>query len=221
MPLRPSTKTFATLFSEISRVFGDESGVQLSQSDVARWGSAAQMEIVSSNKALKAKSTTPSVAGQAAYTFPGFNIQQIEALHYNNVLIQNVPFASAEEVIISADPNYVQQGTPQIWYEWDGEFTLWPAPDSVGVITLYYTEYPTDLTGDVAQLLSVPDKFYNAVVDYVLSKAYEMDEDYQSSQMAEQRFRAALESQMEDERLAQNMTYPIIQDVVSRSYYSG
>jgi len=66
------------------------------------------------------------------------------------------------------------------------------------------------LTGDTTQFLDVPDRFYNAVVDYVMSKVYEMDEDMQASQMAEQRFRAALENQMEDERQAQHLTYPVI-----------
>ncbi len=68
-------------------------------------------------------------------------------------------------------------GTPQLWYEWDGEFTFWPKPDAVKNITLYFTAYPDELTGITTQLLSVPDKFYNAVVDYVLMKCYEMDED--------------------------------------------
>ena len=77
-------------------------------------------------------------------------------------------------------------------------------------LTLYFTAYATELTGDTSQSLDVADKFYNAVVDFVLMKCYEMDEDMQASQMAEQRFRAALENQMEDERQAQHMTYPVV-----------
>lgn len=210
MSLRPSTKTFGGLAQDIKRSFGDESGVQLDNADIQRWANAAQQEIVNSNKAIKAKSTLPSVIGTSTYTFPAVKIQQVEALHYDNVRLENVAFAEAERIIISQDPNKLETGTPSFWYEWDGEFTLWPTPDAVKNITLYYTAYPEDLTGDTSQYLSVADKFYNAVVDYVLSKAYEMDEDMQASQMAEQRFRAALENQMEDERQASNMTYPVI-----------
>lgn len=210
MSLRPSTKTFGALVQDVKRIFGDESGVQLDNSDIQRWANSAQQEIVTNNKAIKAKSTLPTVVGTTTYTFPAVKIQQIEALHYDNVRLENLPFAEAERFIISQDPSQEQSGTPAFWYEWDGELTIWPKPDAVKNLTLYYTAYPEELTGDVSQLLSVADKFYNAVVDFVMSKCYEMDEDMQSSQMAEQRFRAALENQMEDERQAQHMTYPVI-----------
>lgn len=210
MSLRPSTKTFGQLTQDIKRVFGDESGVQLDNSDIQRWANAAQQEIVTSNKAIKAKSSIPSVAGTASYTFPAVKIQQIEALHYDNVRLENLPFSEAERLILSQDPGQEETGTPVIWYEWAGEFTLWPKPDDVKLITIYFTAYPVELTGDTSQFLSLPDKFYNAVVDYIMSKAYEMDEDMQASQLAEQRFRTALEGQMEDERQAQHMTYPIV-----------
>lgn len=213
MPLRPSTKTLAVLTQDIRRIFGDESGVQLDVADILRWANSGQMEIVTNNKALKAKATLPSVVGQATYEFPAVKIQQIEALHFDNVRLENVPFAEAERYIISNDPEGLEQGTPSFWYEWDGVLTVWPKPDAVKDLTLYYTAYPEELTGDTGQYLGVPDKFYNALVDFILAKCYEMDEDMNASQLAESRFRAALENQMEDERQAQHMTYPVIQEV--------
>ena len=210
MSLRPSTKTFGQLVLDIKRIFGDEAGVQLDNADIQRWANAAQQEIVTNNKAIKAKATLPTVIGTATYTFPTVKIQQIEALHYDNVRLENLPFAEAERVIISQDPDQTESGTPAFWYEWDGELSLWPKPDAVKNLTLYFTAYATELTGDTSQVLDVADKFYNAVVDFVLMKCYEMDEDMQASQMAEQRFRAALENQMEDERQAQHITYPVV-----------
>lgn len=212
MSLRPSTKTFGGLLQDIKRIFGDESGVQLDNADVQRWANAAQQEIVNSNKAIKARSVTQAVVGTATYLFPDIKIQQIESLHFDNAPVESLPFAEAEKVILSNDPGQDQTGTPVFWYEWDGEFTFWPKPDAVKNITIYYTAYPELLTGNTDQLLGVPDKFYNAIVDYCMSKAYEMDEDMQASQMSEQRFRAALESQMEDERQGQHMTYPVVQE---------
>lgn len=210
MSLRPSTKTFAQLALDIKRTFGDEAGVQLDNTDIARWANAAQQEIVTSNKAIKAKSTTPTIIGTNTYLFPSIKIQQIESLHYDNSPLPGLPFAEAEAYIIASDPNQEQSGTPLLWYEWAGSITLWPKPDAVKNLTIYYTAYPEELTGDTTQLLGVPDKFYNAIVDYILSKAYEMDEDGQAAQAAEQRFRASLESQMEDERQGAHMTYPVI-----------
>ena len=213
MPLRPSTKTFGALALDVKRVFGDESGVQLDNADIQRWANAAQMEIVTNNKAIKAKSTLITTPGLSKYLFPDVNIQQIESLHYDNAPIPNVPFAQAETQIITADPSQAESGAPMLWYEWDGEMTLWPVPNDARSLTLYYTAYPEELTGISDELLSVPDKFYNAVVDYVLMKCYEMDEAFDASQLAEQRFRSAIDSQMEDERQAAHMTYPVIIDV--------
>lgn len=210
MSLRPSTKTFGELLQDIKRTFGDESGVQLSNEDIQRWANAAQQEIVTSNKAIKAKSTLPSVVGTSTYSFPAVKIQQVESIHYDNIRLESLPFSEAERYIISEDPNQEQQGTPLFWYEWAGEFSLWPKPDDTKNITIYFTAYPEELTGDTTQFLGVPDKFYNAIVDYIMSKAYEMDEDMQASQLSEQRFRGALDNQMEDERQAQHMTYPVI-----------
>lgn len=213
MSLRPSTKTFGDLSQDIRRIFGDESGVQLDVADIQRWANAAQTEIVNNNNAIKAKATMPTVVGQSTYDFPSVKIQQIESLHYDNMRLENVPFAEAERYLISNDPDQTTQGTPSFWYEWDGVLTLWPKPDATKNLTLYYTAYPDVLTGDATQVLSLPDKFYNAIVDFVLAKCYEMDEDMNASQLAESRFRAAVESQMEVERQAQHMTYPVIQEV--------
>lgn len=213
MPLRPSTKTFGELAQDVKRIFGDESGVQLDNADIQRWANSAQMEIVNNNTAIKAKATLPTVVGQTVYDFPDVKIQQIEALHFDNVRLESVPFAEAERYIISTDPDHIEQGTPAFWYEWDGELSLWPKPDAVGTLTLYYSAYPEELTGITTQTLGVPDKFYNAIVDFVLAKCYEMDEDMNNAQLAENRFRAAVEAQVGDERQAQHMTYPVIQEI--------
>lgn len=213
MSKRPSTKEFQTLTREVKRIFGDESGVQLDATDILRWANDAQMEIVSINGPLKARSTTTSVAGQKVYTFPSEKIQQIASLQYDGRLLPNTPFPEAQRIIISRDPQNVATGTPELWYEWAGEFSLWPTPESARPIDLFYSAYPADLTGDPNQTLSVSDSYYSAVVNYILSKAYEMDEEPQLSQMAEQRFRDSVQQQGDSERQAQDGAYPVIQEV--------
>lgn len=213
MTLRPNTKTFQSLLIEVKRLFGDESGVQLEDTDIQRWANEAQMEIVNTNGPIKAKSSLPSVVGTAKYTFPAVKIQRIASLHYGNVMLPNMQMSEAERIIYGRDPQLVAAGAPELWFEWGGEFTLWPTPDSVQTIEIYYEAYPVELTGNPGQLLSVADKFYPSVVNYVMAKCYEMDEEPQMSQMAEGRFREALQAQLEDERQAQNMAYPVIQEI--------
>ena len=209
MTINASTRTVQEVLTAVQRQFGDESGVQLENNDIIRWINDAQDIIVAKNKVLKAKSTTPAVAGQASYTFPSDNIHQIESIHYNGYRVPNMGFPEAEEQIFKADPLAVSLGDPVLWYEWAGTFTFWPAPNDTHNIDLYYTQRPTHVT-QVSDVLSVPDKYYQDVVRYCMQQAYEMDEDMANSQAKGQQFDASLNEKSEEERTAQNMTYDTI-----------
>lgn len=213
MSLRPSTRTYAQLLRAVRRTFGDEAGVQLDIADILQWANDGQQAINTKNKIFKTKSTTLSVPDQANYTFPVELIQQVETLTYDGKALDPIEMNTALNTIHSVDPHQEESGIPIAWYEWGGEFTLYPKPDAVKDIVLYYTRYPIPLTGDEAQSLDVPDKYYQAVVDYVLWKCYELDEDWDGAQFKEQQFRGALEEQAEEEREVAHMTYPVIQTV--------
>lgn len=206
MTIGSKTRLVSEVMTAVKRQFGDESGVQLEDADIIRWINDAQDTIVAKNKVLKAKSTTPAVAGQAAYTFPSDNIHQIESIHFKNYRVPNMSFPEAEEHIFAADPLSTASGDPVLWYEWGGTFTFWPTPASDDNIDLYYTQRPPHITQG-SDVLSVPDKYYQDVIRYVLQQAYEMDEDLQNSQAKQAQFEAGLSEKSEEERTAQNMTY--------------
>jgi hypothetical protein len=203
------TRLVSEVITAVQRQFGDEAGVQVDPNDIIRWINDAQDVIVAKNKVLKAKSTSSSVVGQAAYTFPSDNIYQVESIHYKGYRVPNMSFPEAEEHIFSADPLNVVNGDPQIWYEWAGTFTFWPTPSTVENIDLYYTQRPARVTSTVDTLV-VPDKYYQDVVRYVLQQAYELDEDMANSQVKAQQFEDSLNNMSEEDRTAQNMTYSVI-----------
>lgn len=212
MTLRPSTRTYAQVLRAVRRTFGDEAGVQIEGDDILQWANDAQQAINTKNKIFKAKATTSSVAGQSSYQFPDQRIQQVESLLFDGSPISPVEMPTAQNTIQASDPQNEESGTPTAWFEWGGEFTLYPTPDAVKTITIYYTRYPTPLTGVDTQLLDVPDKYYQAVVDYVLWKCYELDEDWNGAQAKENQFRGALEEQAEEERESAHLLYPVIQE---------
>lgn len=216
MPLRPSTRTYGQLKTTVRRVFGDEAAVQIADSDILQWVNDGLMAIVEKNKNLKAVSTTPSVVGQQTYDFPTPLISQVEAITYDNQPLQNLELQTAFTTIQESDPQATQQGCPLVWYEWAGQFKLYPVPDAVKDITLYYTRYPDllDDTSTDATVLDAPDKYFQALVDFCLWKCYELDETWDAAQIKEGHFRAALEDQSEEEREQQHLTYPVIQDVM-------
>lgn len=212
MPLRPSTRTFADVSRMVKRSFGDESSVQIDDTDIMTWANEAQTQIVQKNHNLKAVGTSSSVPGQASYDFPSQMISQVEALLYDGQVIKNVDIAKAMTTIMEADPQQEDEGTPNCWYEWGGQFVLYPKPLEAKDITIYYTMYPDEITQD-NQLLAVPNKYFQAVVDYCLWKAYELDEDWAAASVKENHFRVSLEEQSEEEREAENIVYPVIQEM--------
>jgi len=213
MPLRPNTMTYAELAIEVKRLFGDESGVQLEPGDILRWANQGQRDIVSKNKALKGRSTTPTVAGTDLYDFPAQDIYEIASLQLDGQLLPNIEYPEAERRIMAADPDRTETGRPLYWYNWGDEFWLWPKPDAVYTITLIYTKVPDKLTGDDAQLLALGDEYFPVLVDYVLMKAYEMDEDWPAAQAKTTSYENAINQQGEKERDAADMTYPVIAEV--------
>lgn len=208
MAYGPSTRTATDVKRSVQRTFGDESGVQLEDADLIMWINDAQEEIVKRNKLIKTTATSSTVADQAEYTFPSNDILQIESLHVGGTKINNVPFAQADLDLIS-DDLAAERGTPVAWWEWGGTFTLYPAPSTVLPIKLYYTKRPTRITL-LTETLSLPDKFFKQIVDYVLQQAYEMDEEPEMSQMKQAQFENGLLEMADEERAAQQMTYQTI-----------
>lgn len=210
MAYGPSTRTVADIRRTVQRAFGDESGVSLEDADIFMWINDAQDEIVNRNKILKGTTSTSSVVGQADYTISSaVRIHQIEAVHYDGLFLKNIPFVEAEQTIISST-TLTDSGTPELWYEWAGTFTFWPTPATVVPILFYLTLRPARVSA-VTDLLSVPDKYYRNVANYVLQQAYEMSEDWQASQLKGKQFDTSLADMGEEERIAQNMTNARVQ----------
>lgn len=223
-PYRTPTKTVADVIRTVQRQFGDESGVQLEDADIAGWINDAQMQINTINKVLRAKGTISSVALQASYSFAAITpaIQQIEAIHYKGVRIPNMAFPQYEETVTQTDPQSVQTSSyPVLWTEWAGTFIFYPAPKDVQTIEVYYTAQPTVIALSPvvpATVLSLPDDCFQDIVRYVLQQAYEMDEDWEASNTKAQQLDASLTLRGEKERTEQDMTFATI-TVVDDEWY--
>jgi hypothetical protein len=211
MPLYPTTLKVQDIADYVKRVFGDESAVQMTDADIYRWINAAQREILISNKLLKASGTADLVAGTDNYSFPSQNIQDVQAIHIQGVKLDFKSFQEAEDYILANDPLKTATGTPSMWYEWGGTFYVYPVPDTTIVdgIKIYYTNSPT-IVSALVDSLSVPDSYFNRIVEFCLSQAYEMDEDAQNSQFKLGQFTSGLNAMAEQENTPHADTYPRI-----------
>lgn len=198
------SRTVEDVANYVKRQFGDESGVQVTNDDITRWINAGQDEIFRRSEPVKATATADLVLGQYTYTFPD-DIMKIQSILVNGVPIERRSYQDAEEWIIANDVNRTETGQPMLWYEWGGEFTLWPTPtgDVTGGITLKYIKKPTTVTM-LSDSLSVPDAYYNRLIEYVLQQAYELDENWQAADTKAQQFGLNLESQQGQDSVRPN-----------------
>lgn len=210
MSLNITSKTVQDVATTVKRQFGDESGVQVTDADIYRWINDGQKEIVVKNKVLKGKATITAVANQAEYTLPEANIAVIESIHWNGIPIPGVAYPEVEQYILG-HPTLFEGGTgvPAMWYEWAGLVTFWPTPATADTITLLYTRMPDPVVA-LTDTLSVPDKYFNTLLKFVMSQVYEMDEDWEASNFKSQQFTDDLNITADEDRSTQNMTYPVI-----------
>jgi hypothetical protein len=205
------TRLVSDVKRSVARQFGDESGVQLEDTDIFMWINDAVDEIIKRNHPQKARSSISSIIGQADYSLATLKIAQLEAIHYAGRRLPNMPYPNAEQEIIglggvSTTP---PSGEPVLWYEWAGTVTFYPTPASVQTIDVLYTVQPSPVAA-LTDVLPLDDKYYNDIVNFVLRQAYEMDEDWQASQVKGQQFDASLAAMGEEERTSENMTYSTI-----------
>lgn len=211
MPVERKSKTVSDVTEAVKRLFGDESGVQITDSDIIRWCDDAQREIVMNNPEVGAGLVQVNVTANQA-TYPVLthvpDMMIIHSLHYDNQILPNKTFVQAQEEIIRSGTQ--SPGTPQFWYEYAGVITLYPVPDTdkpLG-LTFYYSKAPTEITS-VGQTLFVADSYFKSVVDFCLAQAQELDENYGASQAKMQQFETSMQKQANRTRAEDNV-YPTI-----------
>ena len=203
------TKTVGDVYDQVKRVFGDESGVQLTNDDIARWINEAQVDIAKQNQILPQTATVNVTGGTATYSLSAVTpkIDSIASILLDGRRIGNIPVSQAEESISLADPEGTETGAPQFWYEWAGQITFWPKPNKNYTMLIRYTALPTNITTSISDVLSVPDECFSDVCNYVLMRAYEMDENAEMMAVKQAEYSTSVAERGETERQAQTMTY--------------
>ena len=197
------------VLTHVKRQFGDESGVQITDADIIRWINAGQDEIFRRSEPVKATTYADLVAGQANYKLPD-GVLRVQTLYVNGVPAEQKSTQEIEEYVLSQDPLGLGRGQSVAWSEWGGTITLYPTPElnAVAGLTLKYIKAPV-LVENTTTPLSIPDAFYNRLIEYVLQQAYELDENFQASELKQTQFTMNLDAQSGRDQVTPNV-YPSI-----------
>jgi hypothetical protein len=203
------TKTVGDVYDQVKRAFGDESGVQLTNEDIARWINEAQIDISKQNQVLQTTATINMIGGTATYSLSAVTprIDSVASILLDGRRVGDIPVSQAEESISLADPEGLETGAPQFWYSWGGDITFWPIPNKNYTMLIRYTAQPTNITTSTTDVLAVPDECFTDVCNYVLMRAYEMDENAEMMAVKQAEYSTSVAERGESEREAATMTY--------------
>lgn len=184
--------------SRIKRQFGDESGVQIMDSDIYNWISDALRHIHLNNEELvQAIATIDLVSGTQEYDLPadvisisGVTIKTSDSTGY--FTMNGYQLEQFNTYVDGWDGNFFGAGVAAIYTVYDSKIKLFPTPDtsSLAGLKLYYSTYLDEITSDIA--IDVPKIYFNIIVNYCLQKAYEMDEDWIAAEVKMQEVQQGL-----------------------------
>lgn len=171
--------------TRVQRQFGDEASVQIDSNDIIRWINDCAKEIALQNDLTQATANQNTVANQAIYTAPA-DMLAIRSVYYDNKKLDFLESTEYDAYINKMDPNQISSGTPVVYTRSVYDLLLYPTPDSVKVLKIWYFQRPAEVVA-TTDSLPFPVEYHLRIVEYCLQQAYQTDEDWDAAgQMAGQ-----------------------------------
>lgn len=169
--------------TRVKRQFGDEAQAQINDTDIVRWINDAQRFVVMQSDSLLQKSATADlVASQQDYSMP---TDLLILRSISQRISESMPYypmtgyslQEFDQRIGGWDSSDVNKGTAGYYCTYGSVFKLWPIPQTsiTAGLKIYYSRTPTDVVLD-ADTIDLPLMYHNAVVNYCLQQAYELDD---------------------------------------------
>lgn len=213
MAIEKYSRTVQEIVTAVTRQFGDEAETQISSADIIRWINQGQNEITINNTTInEGMASANIVQDQDKYPIlsdPAFaDVARVHTVLVSGRPVKNISFQEALTFIGKSTSD--GSGHPELWYIKNGTLVFFPVPDKSipEGLTLHFTRTPKAVTS-TGDYLSVPDTFYNAVLQYVIAQAMELDENFQAAGIKLQQFEKSVNLQ-QNETIEQDGYFPSI-----------
>ena len=145
---------------------------------------------------LEDEETLTTIASTQAYALTGFTaeVEQITKIRQPSVKRTLIPISSVTAYDIWGDN--VSSSTPKYYYIEQENINLVPIPDAVLVYKVQFIKAPAVLTAG-ADTPAWLTSFHNIVVDYVVARLWEREEDFQKAAFTQQKFDQRLRAMMQ------------------------
>lgn len=163
--------------TRVKRTFGDESGAQITDADIARWATDAQLEIVKETKCNQTQTSVAVVQGTSDYIIA-------QSISISSVTVNGVALRSISQTELNqrwpdrAVAGYAQ-ATPQFFSARDGGVgtivTVFPSPDATAAtLTVTHNGRPLPVVNP-SDTFGVPEEYIEIIFRKCLERAYELD----------------------------------------------
>jgi hypothetical protein len=198
-----ATKTLQDVVTYVKTQFGDADEVQVTTDMIRMWTNQAQVELVSKTTIIQATASTAISANTNTVPVPVDTVQ-IETVVWNGTALKPIDFQGS----IDQTAQFGASGEPTSWTTWGNSLFILPAPTVAGTVWLYYIAQPENVSA-LSDLLGVPDRYFDKILMFVMSKAYELDQDWTGHTAQRQQFEAEVASLQNAERNAQGSNIAI------------
>lgn len=209
--------TLGDILTSAKRQFGDESGVQITNEDITRWANQATMEINSKNKVLRSSAETPvSTSGNHIFPIPDDCMVPIRVVYDNvgkkkSLKLTGIGLDEFMDMFPGIEYNH---GEPSYWTISQDNILIGPSLgedlNRQANLSIYYVPNP-EIMVEIPDKIPLPDRYFDRIVEFVMSKAYELDENWQGHQSQRQLFESNL-STLQNAETDMEGPYPVIRD---------
>ena len=203
------TLTGANILARIKDILQDTTSVRWPEAELLRYINDAQREIVNYRPESSATTANVQLVAGTKQSLPSGGLRLIKvtrnmsdtsggatgkrAIRIVNVEILNTQEPDWNDPTVSGDAAH---GTVVKHYIFDEDdpknFYVYPGVSGNAYVEVVYSDSPTDL-GNTSATISVDDIYANAIMDYVLFRAYQKDSEYAgNAQRANQHYQLFL-----------------------------
>lgn len=176
------------ILDSVKRTFGDESGVQIQDSDIIRWVNQGVRQIVMQNEALLEKVATANASnGVQQYSLPvdllilkGIQFKEVNSSQYFR--LKGYSLSEFNEFVDGWDGATQSPGVPVMYTVFDSKIIVYPVPtvDVASGFKIYYNREPVPVT-DASDTPDLPVLYHEVIIKHCILQAYELDEDWDAA----------------------------------------
>lgn len=205
--------------TRVQRQFGDEASVQIDSDDVIRWINDCAKDLAVQNDLGQATASQNSVANQSLYTQPA-DALAIRTIYFDSLKLDFYTRQEYDAYVNNNDPKEEAAGTPFMYTRHVEDILLYPKPDAVKTIKIWYFARPTEVT-TTSDSLPFAVEYHNRIVEYCLQQAYQTDEDWDAAERMKGQFEDGMARLKQLEDADEEEFYPSITTLPDDGGYWG